>query len=254
MPHFGCEEFLGEAVDSILRQDLDDLVLVVADDASPTDRWRDVLGTRTRDPRLVLFRSDRNVGPYRLKNRLLEGVQSPFVAFQDADDRSHPARLRKQVLAIQRTGCVAVGCSFSYLSSQGILVRRKRMIRNVNLWICLGRSFVTLHGSMLVRRTALDELGGFDGTTHFGGDSDFTLRAAHLGRIRNLPDPLYDYRLRGTSLTGSSHTGLGSTARAEYARRMWMRERERRALPKAERHGALRAPVNDTEFVLTRLT
>jgi glycosyltransferase involved in cell wall biosynthesis len=250
LPHYRCEPYLAEAVASILAQELRDLALVVVDDASPDDGWRDVLEPFRRDPRLVVLQSSHNVGPYRLKNQLLARVRSPFVAFQDADDRSAPRRLALQVAALERGRADIVGCSFTYVAADGTALRQKRMRRNVNLWLRLGKKFVALHGSLVATRVALLALGGFDGTTRYGADDELLWRAAQVCRIRNLPELLYDYRLRGQSLTGAPETGHGSPARRAYAEAMRARPRPTALAPRAMRLARLQARPNDVPFSL----
>ncbi len=253
LPHFGCEPFLAAAVRSILDQELGDLALLVVDDASPGDEWSSILGGFADDPRLAAYRTTVNVGPYRIKNAVLPTIRSPFVAFQDADDRSLPARLQRQIDAMRRRRIDVLGCSVDYLSTSGQRLFGKTMVRNCNLWLRLGKRFVALHPTTVVRREVFDVLGGFDGTTRFAADDDFFLRAAKLYRLRNLRARLYEYRLRDDSLTGAKTTGHGSAAREEYLAGVWERERQRRRAGREELRRSLRAPGNDIRFELRRV-
>jgi hypothetical protein len=128
------------------------------------------------------------------------------------------------------------------------------MPRNGNLWLRLGRTTVLHHPASVVRRRALERLGGFAGDTRFGADTDFHLRAAHLYRIRNVRRVLYRYRVWARSLTGSPETGFASAARRAYIAAMRDREQARRhARTPAELLPLLRAPANDVEFGLRRI-
>jgi glycosyltransferase involved in cell wall biosynthesis len=250
IPHFDCEDLLGRAVRSILDQSFDDIEVLVVDDASPTDGWRTVLSTFSSDRRVRVFRTSRNVGHYRIKNALLPMLRSPFIALQDADDISHRDRLIKQLEYLRRTGADMVGCGFNRIQvAEGTSVP-VRMVRNANLWIRLGKKFVLLHPTTLMRRELACRLDGFDGTARVAADSDFILRAAHIGRIRNVPEILYDYHLRATSLMGASNTGPSSALRQQYAAEMWRREKTRRRLRGKALLDGLRPPSNDVDFDL----
>lgn len=254
LPHFGCERYLSDAVSSILQQDLDDLSLLVVDDASSTDIWLNSLKPFFVDQRLALYRTSRNVGPYRIKNRLIRKIQSPYIAFQDADDVSHPQRLSRELRALDRSNAHIVGCSFNCISETGVLIQRRRMVENANLWMKFGKSFVALHPTTIVRREVFETLGGFDGTTHFAADADFFLRAAHLYRIRNVPECLYDYRVRSGSLSISPETGLGSERRTCYLAAMRKRELQRHGLRHSDNLAHLFANMpNDLDFDLRRI-
>jgi hypothetical protein len=131
------------------------------------------------------------------------------------------------------------------ISEDGTLVSLKRMPRNVNLWLRLGKSFSLLHPTSLIRRSALTKLGGFDGTTRIAADTDFLLRAAPLLKIVNAPGFLYHYRIRQDSLTGDAATGHGSAPRRNYLDAM------RQHVKQGRRNQSFLAPPNDTEFRLS---
>jgi glycosyltransferase involved in cell wall biosynthesis len=254
MPHRGGDHFLKAAVESVLAQDYPALRVVVVDDASPTDVWVDQVRHLARDSRVRFFRTDRNVGPYRIKNRMIKETSSPFIAFQDTDDISHPRRIGLQVRAMERRRIDVLGSSFNEVDADGRFLRRCRMPRHANFWRRLGRRFVLLHGTMVVRKQVLDDLGGFDGTTMVAADTDFTLRAAHAFRIRNLQSYLYNYRRHDQSLSGSLETGFGSPIRSTYMSAALERERARRQLGKSRLSPALLlAPANDIEFEIEEI-
>lgn len=251
LPHFGCARYLGASVASVLGQHLRDLALIVVDDASPSGAWIDALRPFAGDPRMTVLVASRNVGHYRIKNAALRLLRSPYVGFQDADDISHPERFGRQVRRLRRGRADIVGCGFERIDETGAVLSRRRMVRNGNLWMRLGKSFVTLHSTTVVRREVLERLGGFDGTARVAADSDFHLRAAHLYRIQNIRPVLYQYRLWPGSLTSSLETGFGSDVRRAYAEAMWQRERHRRlARSKEDLLPLLVAPPNDVDFDL----
>jgi glycosyltransferase involved in cell wall biosynthesis len=62
LPTYNSEQWLASTIDSILEQDLTDLELIVSDNAS-TDASHALLQKyAARDPRIRLFRQDRNIG------------------------------------------------------------------------------------------------------------------------------------------------------------------------------------------------
>lgn len=249
LAHHDADRYLGAAVASVLGQDFRDLRLVVVDDRSPGEGWREVLRPFAADPRLEVFRASANVGHYRIKNRVMRRTTSPYIALQDADDESHPARFARQVELLERGKADVVGCGFQYVDDAGRPLRTRRMPRHVNLWMRLGRSFAILHPTTVMRRDLLERLNGFDGTARVAADTDFFLRAAHVARMRNVPEVLYTYRVRPGSLMTGADTGVGSPVRNAYAAAMRARERERRRAPTREALlASLRAPDNDVEF------
>jgi glycosyltransferase involved in cell wall biosynthesis len=87
--------WIGQAVDSALRQTIQDLEVIVVDDGS-TDGGADVVRDRaTGDPRLRLLRQE-NRGPSAARNAGVAEATAPYVAFLDADDRWLPEKLERQ--------------------------------------------------------------------------------------------------------------------------------------------------------------
>ena len=252
--HRSCEAYLASAVRSILEQSLPDLSLVVVDDASPSDAWLEALRPFRGDPRLTAYRASRNVGRYRISNRVFQESDSPFVAFQDADDVSSRERLAEQVRALERRRLDIVGTGFVQIDEAGREQVRRRMPRWPLFRSVLGRDFVIHPATMVCRRAAFDRLGGFDGTARLEADTDFLVRAQFTCRIGNVPRPLYFYRRRPRSLTAAPDTALGSPAREAYRRKMFDRaEILRHTADREALLEASRAPENDMDFRLEKV-
>lgn len=254
IPHYCAEEYLAEAVTSVLRQDCKDLEVHVADDASPTERWLAELAPLRGDPRLILWRSSANVGPYRLKNVLLARTDTPVIALQDADDRSHPQRLSRQLAHMDRTGADLVGCWARYINPAGRVYSIGPVPPDINFWTRVGLPTTIRHPTAIMRRSVFDVLRGFDGSTKFGADQEFILRASYLHKLRNLAWPLYDLRQTQGSLSRSQATGMRSEARQQYRARYRAEEQLRRQTKDRGRLLELLVPpANDVEFSLERV-
>lgn len=251
MPHHATERFLADAVRSILSQDLRDLELLFVDDCSPTAERLEVLHPFRNDRRLRVWRTSRQAGPFRIKNRLLrEHALAPLVAQMDSDDVSHPRRLSIQIRTMRRWGAQVVGTGFRYVDESGKLQKTVRRFPWANLAMKWDHRFPMLHPTQLCTRTALMELGGFDGTARFGADFDFALRARHLFRMWNTAAVLYDWRQHQTSLTHKPDSALGSDARNAYEKRILANDFARRGLRGEALRAAVQAPPNDVEFDL----
>jgi glycosyltransferase involved in cell wall biosynthesis len=90
-------QYITEAVMSILTQGVDDLEVIVVDDAS-TDDTREQLG-RVSDPRLRVEYLQK-VGVGAARNHGLRLARGRFIAFLDADDRWCPGKLQAQLAVL----------------------------------------------------------------------------------------------------------------------------------------------------------
>jgi glycosyltransferase involved in cell wall biosynthesis len=249
MAHYRCAPWVDRAIASILGQSRVSLRMVFTDDASgPPDELRP-LAKRCRDSRAVWLAASRNVGQFRIYNRLLPSIRSPFVAFQDADDWSEPHRL-EALLETAASGWDLVGC---HLEADGRILAPPTDVNRALRWRCRGG--VIFGATTLCRTAFLRRLGGFDGSTRFGADTDFAYRAVFVGRVGNLPRVLYHSTVRPDSLTSRPETGFRSPARLAYRsviRQRFYRNRLRQLAGQMS-DTVLMPPANDVDFELTEI-
>ncbi|HJU87571.1 MAG TPA: glycosyltransferase [Gemmatimonadota bacterium] len=97
LPVHNGEAFLSEAIESVLGQTFEDLVLVVCDNAS-TDRTPEILRRyRRQDPRVVVHRNEVNVGAAKNFNLAFELARGPLFRWMAADDILEPTCLERCV-------------------------------------------------------------------------------------------------------------------------------------------------------------
>lgn len=95
MPVFNTEEFVGEAMESILNQSYKDFEFIIIDDCS-TDKTFEVISSY-KDPRIKVIKNEVNSGRSASDNRAFKIARGEYVAKMDADDISLPNRFEKQV-------------------------------------------------------------------------------------------------------------------------------------------------------------
>src|SRR5262249_48832634 len=94
MAVYNGEDFLNEAIASVLEQPLTDLELVIVDDGSTDSTPRILHGHASSDARVVVRRQENQALAGSL-NHGLALVRAPLVARLDADDVNMPDRLER---------------------------------------------------------------------------------------------------------------------------------------------------------------
>lgn len=94
-PVYNSEEYIGEAIKSVLAQTHTNWEMLIADDCS-TDGTAEVI-EEFKDPRIKYFRLEENAGAAVARNKALEKAQGKYIAFLDADDMWKPNKLEKQL-------------------------------------------------------------------------------------------------------------------------------------------------------------
>ena len=104
VPGFDVEGYAPEAVDSLRAQTLQEWTAVLVDDAS-TDATATVFdAAAAADPRFRAVRLSERRGLGAARNAGLDLVDTPYVAFLDADDRLAPTALERMVATLAASG------------------------------------------------------------------------------------------------------------------------------------------------------
>ena len=196
MPVHNALPYLDEAVRSILGQTHTDFEFVIGDDASTDGSGQALRDWAARDPRIRLFQRTGNLGPVGSSNWVVANARGSLIARMDADDVSHPDRLRRQVMLLrERSDAVLTGSPPVGIDRQG------RAVREQTRWMTGATGFNApfAHGSIMYRRAAFDRVGGYRQGCDFWEDIDLYLRMLAEGRVLVLSDPLYYYRFGETS-------------------------------------------------------
>jgi len=92
------------AVDSVLRQEHVSVELVIIDDGSSSDFAADIRSLAQARDGVIFKRCEQNHGPYHCRNIAINLSKGEYIAIQDADDVSHPSRIRTQISALRDAG------------------------------------------------------------------------------------------------------------------------------------------------------
>lgn len=175
-------------MESILRQTLSTLELIVIDDGS-TDASATIAEklASTDDRVRVLRRAHEGLSP--ALNAGLAAARGAYVARMDADDISVPDRLRKQVAYLDaQPACVAAGAWIEVIDEAGQHIGLKTFVETHDeICAALMRGISPIaHPTVVVRSDVLRSAGGYDARFYPSEDLDLWLRLADRGELANL--------------------------------------------------------------------
>lgn len=215
MPVYNGEHFLRTALESILRQSLTDLELLLVDDGS-TDRSAEIMDSYAhRDARVRVLRHGRNEGLIRSLNRGIEESTGRYIARMDADDRSHPQRLERQR---------------DYLDAHpeiGVVGTQYRLIDDLDRFLPQSVRLPTdpvavrwrmffecalAHPTIMIRPDTYRRLGAYDDSFVAAEDYELWLRWNESIKFANLDMVLHDLRRHSGSVTGTQGQLTGSNS------------------------------------------
>jgi glycosyltransferase involved in cell wall biosynthesis len=201
LPVYNGMPYLKDAVESILGQTYDDFRLLIIDDGS-RDGSTEYLKS-IKDPRVdLIVRENRGLGA--TLNQLFAESETEYVVRMDSDDMCAPDRLKRMMAFIENNNdFVMAGSDQAFLVGTKTLKSAPRPTDQESIRrLLLKKRPGILHPTTVVRRDAWERVGGYR-LSGAGEDLDFCLRMCDLGKVTNIPEVLYYYRLHATSLSNS---------------------------------------------------
>ncbi len=205
MPVYNAEAYLAQAVESVLGQTYTDFEFIIVDDGSRDSSPARLAEYAARDARVVVVGNASNQGLTRSLNTALARARGALIARQDADDLSLPERFERQVAFLDaqpRVGMLAT--AIRVIDGAG----GTRHERYFDEWLDdaalqqqLLRAFCIAHGSVMMRRAALERAGGYRPVMEPAEDQDLWLRLGEVTQLACLPEPLYHYRVHAASVS-----------------------------------------------------
>lgn len=204
LPVHNGEQYIDDAISSILSQSMGDFELIVVDDHS-CDRTAERLVAFARtDSRVVLLQSPvQGLVPALEAGRAR--ARGRYIARMDADDIASPGRLEQQLRSLEANPrLVALGGQVAIIDEKGAFVRASHFpIKAADCRAHLTLAAPFCHPAVMMRREALDQCGGYRDAYAPAEDYDLWLRLARFGDFANLPIRVLSYRTHAAAVTST---------------------------------------------------
>jgi glycosyltransferase involved in cell wall biosynthesis len=227
IPVHNGEDYVADAVRSVLVQTVPILECLVVDDGS-SDGTAGILGAFGDDIRVI---RQPQSGVSSARNRGAEEARGDVVAFLDHDDEWLPAKLERQLAGMDPDDTMVV-CALQVVDAAGTPGEIKRLgppDRLVTGMLLFdGTPTLSCSSTGVVRRERFLAMGGFDPELSMSADWDLLLRTLLDGSLAYVDEPLVRYRVHGANM--SRHVDV-------------MERDMRRAYGKAFAHPALDAAL-----------
>jgi hypothetical protein len=216
LPVWNGDVYLSQAIESVLAQSYRSLELLVVDDGS-SDRSLEIAeGYALLDSRVRVFRQERG-GYARALNAGIREARGHFIARMDADDVAYPERFEVQVAFMRANPeCVVVGSAIEALDQNGQTIGFTYFAaaHEAIMGELLRGTTSLSHPTVMARRLAVVEAGGYDPDLYPSEDLSLWLILARKGRLANIRQPLLRYRRHEAAVGVRDRAGqLQMTAR-----------------------------------------
>lgn len=195
---------IASTIQSLLGQTVDDFEVIIVDDGSQDETSRVV--QEFCDNRVNLIKADSNNGLPASLNRGIESAEGRYIARADADEYSTPSRIQKQRQVLDNNPSISVvGCWYVIIgpnNERGATVQVPED-RSFGVDDLIDNGPGIAHGSVMMRKEAIKQVGGYREEFTLAQDYDLWLRFAEEfgeGWLDIVPEVLYERRVEAGQL------------------------------------------------------
>lgn len=255
MPVYNGENFIQQALDSILAQTFEDFELIISDNAS-TDRTEEICRAyAAKDRRIRYYRNEHNLGAGPNYNRVFELSNGQYFKWVAHDDLLTPDYVEKCVAVLDPDPSV-IWCHSKtifidedgakvpfdptedcFIDKHGNFIRKHDPQRHLDSWKPHERYKEVLIATRwcfevfgLIRLDALKQIMRVDALKrtelmgpYYGSDKVLLAELSLIGRYVEIPEPLF---LRRCHAKQSSAPGSTTNWREEWIKRAIKREKD----------------------------
>lgn len=121
VPAFNVSEYIGECIESILEQTIDNIELILIDDCSDdntVDVIKRYMANYAGSKNIILLENNSNMGAGYSRNRGIDVANGRYLAFLDSDDFFERTMLEKLFKKSEEANADIAICNFSFYDNQ----------------------------------------------------------------------------------------------------------------------------------------
>lgn len=205
IPAYNNADYLADTMISVLGQSYRNLEVIVSDHASTDGTWA-VMESFQSDPRVTLLRTEGGGGALRNWNRVSQAATGSLIKLVCGDDLLYPTIVEDQVRALlEEPTAVLAASARDIVDADGAPVIKNRGLAGltgvhdgttaVRKTITQGTNIFGEPGCVLMRRSALEDIGWWDSRWPYLIDEATYCRVLLLGRFVGVPGSLAGFRI-----------------------------------------------------------
>ncbi len=209
IPAYNTESFIAETLNSVLTQSYSDLEVILIDDGS-TDKTTEIVEKIARKDARVRLVFQQNAGVAAARNTGIKVAKGEWLAFLDADDIWYPCKLEKQLQRFQQLDeTIGLVYCWSVLTRENSDLTGGYIAFDFNGDVGHALTYLNFIGNAsapLIRRSAIEDVGGFDVTlkeqqAQGCEDWELYLRIAERYKFDVVPEFLVSYRQQSAAMS-----------------------------------------------------
>lgn len=217
MPVYNADNYLAEAIESILKQTYKNFEFIIVDDASTDTSKQIIQKYANKDRRIRSFFSKSNQGEAAARNLGFSKSRGEYIAVMDADDISDKKRLSRQVDYLdQHQDTVILGSNISIMDSTSVVYGERHYTENdQEIRKEIGWRSPFAHPTIMMRQSTLEQTNGYDEGLLQAPDYDLWFRLLRFGSGHNLQEKLLIYRVHDSNSKANTKRTLDFTTKIQ---------------------------------------
>lgn len=198
IPAFNAAKTLIRAIDSVRRQNIHALEIIVIDDGSIDDTAEVLKNSIQAGEQIRLIRMHKNSGVSAARNAGIQRARGKYLAFLDADDIWLPGKIQKQIGLMEQDPTITlISCNSRLVSESGLELKvghiNRPPVDGIDAWKTLLIYNFLPTPTILTYRSLVEEIGGFDESLMVGEDLDLWIKLAAIGKVTVINEVLTHY-------------------------------------------------------------
>lgn len=213
IPVYNVEKYLRCCLDSMTTQTLKEIEIICINDCSSDNSAGILEEYAASDSRVRIINHTENTGQGGARNTGIKAAQADYIVMPDSDDWAEPEYVENLYQTAVKTGADVVQCAFRSFNEATKRYkdchkgRYREVEKRANEERLFSIFFNTSPWNKLYRRTLFED-NGIEFPNHLYYQDLAIIYQIEFGakKIVTLPCPLYNYRIRGESVTTTSST------------------------------------------------
>ncbi|BDS15245.1 glycosyltransferase family 2 protein [Aureispira anguillae] len=203
IPAYKAGDYIEETIRGVLAQTHRNFELIIVDDGSPDHQAQIIEPLAASDTRIQYIKQ-KNGGVSSARNHGYQCSKGDYLAFLDADDIWLPQNLEKKLAKFATDPALglvhsdmAIMDGKSQLTGETKSGKEGYILDDLLSW---NGTCVPTPSSILVKRTVVETVGGFDLALSNAADQEFFFRVAQKYKIGRVPEVTWWYRVHDNNM------------------------------------------------------
>ena len=178
MTVYNRQEYIADAIQSVLDSSCTDWELIIVDDGSVDQSYEIAQRIAANNTKIRLFRNETNLGQFANRDRAASLAKGKYIKYLDSDDLIYPHGLQVMVDAMEKFPEAAFGMPGLPNGEVPYPVKHDGY-EGVRKHFLDGNYFAFGPSALIFKKESFDAIGGFGDNPYVGSDTEIMIRLAN---------------------------------------------------------------------------